>query len=208
MAKRAKADKAATAPKQTAENISDDQLQALFFQSKRDYEKSLGVKKKADADFKNTCKRIRAELGKRGVEEVKLAVALGDESGEHDAKASIESTMRVMRWMGIPVGTQADLFPDNDPTPITDRAFAEGRRHALSGESRNNPHHHTTEAARFYEAGYDKGQEEKIKGGIKPTDDGPKGSVPKDKWAKDLRDQNETVQKAIKSGAVDSLASH
>lgn len=166
-------------PKQTAENISDDQLQALFFQSKRDYEKSLGVKKKADADFKNTCKRIRAELGKRGVEEVKLAIALGEESGEQDAKASIESTMRVMRWMGIPVGTQADLFPDNDPTPIADRAFAEGRRHALGGEGRNNPHHLTTEAARSYEAGYDKGQGEKIAAGIKPLEPGEAADLKK-----------------------------
>jgi hypothetical protein len=172
MAKRPKKDKAdSSAPKQTAENISDDQLQALFFQSKRDYEKMLGLKKKADADFKNCCKRIKAELGKRGVDEIKLAVLLDTDSGEADAKADIESTIRVMRWMGIPVGTQGDLFPDNDPTPITDRAFAEGRRHALAGQSRENPHHHTTEAARSYEAGYDKGQGEKITSGIKPLDD-------------------------------------
>jgi hypothetical protein len=207
MAKQKK-DKASSAPKQTAENISDDQLQALFFQSKRDFEKSLGVKKKADADFRNCCKRIKAELGKRGVDEIKLAVLLGDETGEADAKADIESTLRVMRWMGVAMGTQADLFPDNDPTPITDRAFAEGRRHALAGEGRNNPHHHTTEAARSYEAGYDKGQEEKIKHGIKPTDNTPKESVPRDQWAKDIREQNAEVERAIKANAVDSLATH
>jgi hypothetical protein len=208
MAKRSKKDGAATAPKQTVENISDDQLQALFFQSKRDYEKMLATKKKADADFKNCCKRIKAEIGKRGVEEVKLAIALGDESGEADAKAGIESTIKIMRWLGIPVGTQADLFPDNDPTPITDRAFAEGRRHALAGQARDNPHHHTTEASRSYEAGYEKGQEEKIRAGIKSTDDTPAGSVPKEEWQKRTREQNEAVDRAIKSGAVDSLAAH
>ena len=160
MAKRSKKDGAASsAPKQTAENISDDQLQALFFQSKRDYEKMLGLKKKSDADFKNCCKRIKAELGKRGVAEIKLAVLLADENGEADAKADIESTIRVMRWMGVPVGTQVDLFPDNDPTPITDRAFAEGRRQGIAGEPQNNPHHHTTEAHRAHNSGFAEGQE-------------------------------------------------
>jgi hypothetical protein len=198
-------DSAASPPAQTIENISDDQLQTLFFQSKRDYEKNLAIKKKADTDFKNCCKRIKAELGKRGVDEVKLAVLLDTESGEADAKADIESTIRVMRWMGVALGTQADLFPDDDPTPITERAFAEGKRHALAGEVRGNPHHHTTEAARSYEAGYDKGQEGMIRSGIEPTDDTPEGSTPSDEWLRRTREQNEAVSQAIKSGTIDSL---
>src|ERR1700676_5614270 len=76
---------------QTIENISEDQLQALFFQSKRDYEKHLATKKEADADFKNCCRRIKAELGKRGVAEIKLAVTLADENGEAEPKADIET---------------------------------------------------------------------------------------------------------------------
>jgi hypothetical protein len=212
MAKRGRPRKArgdGAAPAQTIENISDDQLQALFFQSKRDYEKFLATKKKSDADFKNCCKRIKAELGKRGVAEIKLAVTLGDENGEAEAKADIESTIRVMRWMGVPIGTQADLFPDNDPTTITERAFADGKRHALAGDRRSNPHHHTTEAARSYEAGYDKGQEGMIKGGIKPPpDDAPTGEAqerPSDAWLRRTREQNEAVSQAIKSGTIDSL---
>jgi hypothetical protein len=195
------------APVQTIENISDDQLEALFFQSKRDYEQNLATKKKADADFKNCCKRIKAELGKRGVAEIKLAIALGTDVGEADAKADIESTLRVMRWMGIPLGTQADLFPDNDPTPITDRAFAEGRRHGLAGEPRSNPHHHTTEAAHSYEGGFLEGQEVLGTKGFNPTDDSPQGSgsTPSDEWLRRTREQNEQVSQAIKSGTIDSL---
>jgi hypothetical protein len=187
---------------QTIENISDDQLQALFFQSKKDYEKNLAVKKKADADFKNCCKRIKAEIGKRGVDEVKLAVLLDTESGEAEAKADIESTLRIMRWMGVALGTQADLFPDNDPTPITERAFAEGRRHGLAGKSDGNPHHHTTEAHRAYNSGYEDGQAV-LAEGIKPTDDDP--TRPSDEWLRRTREQNDAVQKAIKSGTIDSL---
>jgi hypothetical protein len=174
---------------QTIENISEDQLQALFFQSKRDYEKNLETKKKADADFKNCCRRIKAELGKRGVAEIKLAVTLGDENGEADAKADIESTLRVMRWMGVALGTQADLFPDNDPTPLTERTFAEGRRHGIAGEPHSNPHHHTTEAHRAYDNGFAEGQGVLATNGFKPLDD----------------EVIEAAERAIKSDTVDSL---
>jgi hypothetical protein len=195
------------APAQTIENISDDQLQALFFQSKRDYEKNLATKKKADADFKNCCKRIKAELGKRGVDEIKLAVTLTDENGEAEAKADIESTIRVMRWMGVPIGTQADLFPDNDPTPITDRAFAEGRRHGIAGEPRSNPHHYTTEAAASYEVGFADGQAVLATDGFLQTDGRrtPNGRLSKEEWATKTAADNEAVTQAIKSGAIDSL---
>lgn len=180
MGRKPKAQGSTSDKPQTAENISEDQLQALFFQSKRDYERALGTKKKADADFKNCCKRIKAELGKRGVAEIKLAIMLGSDEGEADAKGDIESKLRVMRWMGLALGSQADLFPDIDPTPIVDRAFAEGRRHALAGEPRANPHHHTTEAARAYNAGYENGQEEKIRTGIKPIEPEVAGDIKKD----------------------------
>ncbi|MBR0693619.1 hypothetical protein [Bradyrhizobium lablabi] len=186
------------------ENISEDQLQALFFQSKTDYEKMLALKKKADADFKNCCKRIKAELGKRGVAEIKLAIGLGTEEGEAEAKADIESTMRIMAWMGVPVGTQADLFPAIDPAPITERAFNEGKRQGLAGETQKNPHHHATEAHRSHNDGYAAGQETLAKG-IKPLDDTPTGSVPKDEWQRQLRENNDAVQQAIRDNAVDSL---
>lgn len=187
---------------QTIENISDDQLESLFFQSKTDYEKMLDLKKTADANFKNCCKRIKAELGKRGVAEIKLAIQLGTDEGEANAKADIESSIRIMRWMGVPIGTQADLFPDNDPTPITERAFNEGRRQGLAGETQDNPHHHTTAAHRAHNDGYAEGQDV-LAGGIKPTDEA--GERPSDAWLRRTREQNEKVSQAIKSGAIDSL---
>ena len=205
MVRKPKKDGAAEAAPKT--DISEDQLQALFFQSKKDYERALGVKQKADADFKNCCRRIKAELGKRGVEEIKLAISLGGEAGEASVKANIESQLRILRWMGVAIGTQGDLFPDNDPTPITDRAFAEGRRHGLAGESRANPHHHTTEAARSYEAGYAKGQEEKLRAGIKPLDNTPTGSVPRDQWQEQTAKDNERVQEDIKRTSAELQAS-
>ena len=63
MGRKPKKDGAAEAAPKT--DISEDQLQALFFQSKKDYERALGVKQKADADFKNCCRRIKAAIGTR-----------------------------------------------------------------------------------------------------------------------------------------------
>ena len=186
-------------PAQTIENISDDQLEALFFQSKKDYERNLETKKKADADFKNCCRRIKAELGKRGVAEIKLAISLGTEEGEAEAKADVESTMRIMKWLGVALGTQADLFPDNDPAPITERAFNEGRRQGLAGEPHNNPHHHTTEAARAHVNGYADGQDTLATTGFKSTDGASED------WLRKTREENEAVERAIKSDTVDSL---
>ena len=48
-------------------------------------------------------------------------------------------------------------------------AFSEGKRQGLAGESIKNPHHHTTEAHRAHQAGYDAGQAINA-GGIKPLD--------------------------------------
>lgn len=158
------------------ENFSEEDLQKLFFQGKKDYEKNLAAKKKTDADFKNCCKRIKAELGKRGVAEIKLAIMLADETGEEEAKADIESTIRVMRWMGVPIGTQADLFPDIDPASAADRAFAEGKRQGLSGEPQNNPHHHTTQAHGAHNDGWVHGQHMLASEGFKAPAENTEGS--------------------------------
>lgn len=172
MAKKPKKDGAAEAAPKTVENISDDQLQALFFQGKRDYERALAAKKKSDADFKNCCKRIRAEIGKRGVDEIKLAILLGDENGEAEAKADIESALRVMRWLNVAMGFQGSLFDEPDRRPIGERSYAEGRRQGLAGEKQDNPHHQTTEAYREHIRGYADGQEALATKGFTKKDDG------------------------------------
>jgi hypothetical protein len=210
MGRKPKKDGATSASKQTIEGISDDQRYSLVEQHRQTFERLLATKKAADAALRNHGKIIRADLGKYGMDEIKGVMEGSTPEGEISIKARIERDVRILRWMQVPIGSMEDLFPANDRTPLVERAYADGKRQGLAGGSQNNPHHHTTAAAGEHDRGYADGQQTLATKGFSKLedDDGPKGSVPKDKWAKDLRDQNETVQKAIKSGAVDSLAAH
>lgn len=200
MARKSKTD-AAAAPKQTIEDLSDDQRYSLTEQHKRKYETLLEAKKKTAKDLMQFCKVIKADLGANGLDEIKSLIEGKTPEGEATIKARIERDMRVLRWMGVPIGSQADLFPTTDRTPITERAFNEGKRQGLAGENNNNPHHHTTEAHRFHEQGYEAGQAANASGFKKLQDAPPKGSVPREQWAKDLREQNEDVERQIKQSA-------
>ena len=81
-------------------------------------------------------------------------------------KAEMERKARVMRWMNIPIGSQGALFGEEDRTPLTERAFNEGKRQGLAGESCVNPHHHTTEAHKSFNDGWAEGQETKARTGF------------------------------------------
>jgi hypothetical protein len=171
MAKRSKKDGAAASATTTSEEeLSDGQLYSRTEDKRQEYERCLGAKKRADAEFKNCCKSITKLLGDGAIDDIKELIAGETPEGEAKLKASVERRLRVLRWMETPIGFHGELFPEIGAAPITERAFNAGRRHALAGEPRNNPHHHTTEASRSYDSGYEKGQGEKITAGIKPLD--------------------------------------
>lgn len=158
MAKPKKDKGGAAAPKQSLESISDDQLYSLTEQHRQKYEIILEAKKKGDKALIDYGKIIKADLGAKGLQDIKDLMALETPEGEAAMKAEMERKARVMRWMNIPIGTQGGLFVDADRTPIAERAYADGKRQGLAGESQNNPHHHTTEAAREHTRGYGDGQ--------------------------------------------------
>lgn len=137
--------------------LTDEQLQALFFQHKQKYEAALATKKKADADFKNACKLAKSEVGDDAIERIKYAIDLEDEKGEARLKERMLRMAEVARWMGLEVGTQADLFPA-DNRPGDDRAYAEGKRHGMEGKERRPPHDPSTSQSRSWLKGYDDGQ--------------------------------------------------
>ncbi|MCC8963732.1 hypothetical protein H8A95_15790 [Bradyrhizobium sp. Pear76] len=101
------------------------------------------------------------------------------------------------------------MFPSDDRTPLADRAFNEGKRQGLAGESCNNPHHVTTEAHRRHNDGYAVGQEQLASKGFKKLDgedDDEEGDGrPRGSFTDQVRDQNDRVQQAIKTGTVDQL---
>jgi len=157
---RKKPDTAASSskPSTTLEGLSDDQRYSLVEQHKQKYERLIAAKLAANKAVLDFGKIIKADLGQHGLAEIKAVIEGGTTEGEAAIKARIERDARVLRWLGVPIGTQMDIFPDDDRTPLTERAFNEGKRQGLAGESCSNPHHHTTEAHRSHNEGWQEGQ--------------------------------------------------
>ena len=146
---------------------TDEQLQALHFQHVAKYEKAVETKRRADVALKNVAEAAKKDLGPRAVAEIKLAIQLKTPEGEVRVRDTLASQLRVARWAGLPVGSQADLFPE-DRTPAVDRARADGKRAGLAGEHPKTPHHPSTPQAQAWLEGWHEGQAVLV-GGIKTT---------------------------------------
>jgi hypothetical protein len=194
-----------SASPQTTEELSDDQLYSLTEQHRQKYERLIAAKKAADKAVRDFGKIIKADLGPSGLQDIKDLISLATPEGEAAMKEAMERQARVMRWMNIPIGTQGGLFEETDRTPIAERAYSEGKRQGLAGESCNNPHHVSTEAHREHNRGYADGQETKARNGFKKLEDEPQGPIPRDEWQRRTADENAAVQQAIKDGTVAQL---
>jgi hypothetical protein len=78
-------------------DLTDDELCALTYQWKRDYEIALADKKAADAELKNVCKRAKAELGPRALDLIKGLILLETPEGEASMRAAIEQQIRIAK---------------------------------------------------------------------------------------------------------------
>lgn len=163
---RPKKDKAASSPKATIEEMSDDQLYSLTEQHRQKYERFLEAKHAANKALIDYGKIIKSDLGAKGLADIKGLIELATPEGEARMKADVERQVRLFRWMQVPIGSMGDMFADADRTPLTERAFNEGKRQGLAGEPVNNPHHHTTEAHRFHNDGWAEGQKAKATKGF------------------------------------------
>jgi ribosome modulation factor len=138
--------------------MSDDQRAKLTFQLKGKYERVLAAKKAADKALKDVGKEIKADLGKGGLQDIKDMIRLAEPEGEQELKDAMERRARVMRWLGMDVGHQSDMFADTDRRPITEKAFAEGKKAGLAGETHKNPYHQTNDGHQAWNDGYVEGQ--------------------------------------------------
>lgn len=137
-------------------DLTEEQRQALALQWKKKYEASLGAKKAADAALKNTCKLIKAELGADGVDLIKDMLLLETDDGEAQLRARAERAKRAAMYMAAPLGSQFDFFDDR--MPATDRAFAEGKRDAMSDLPLANPYDPSVPQFGQYAEGWHAGQ--------------------------------------------------
>lgn len=113
--------------------LTDDERRALLLQHKTHYEESLAAKKAADAAFKNTCKRAKAECGKDAVLEIKDAIALTVPGGQIALEAEVARKHRIARWMGLPIGAEPVMFEVVDRRPSVDIAYDQGKSGGMQG---------------------------------------------------------------------------
>lgn len=181
MARRKKQTDIEDAIKETALNghnkpgMTDDEERALLLQHKKRYEASLAAKKAADADFKNTCKKAKAECGKDAVANIKDAIAFEAPGGQGAFNEEIARKHKVARWMGLPVGASPRFFDDFDGRPAVDIAYDNGKNAGMSGEIAKPPHDPSMPQYQRWMEGWHDGQEILLSALGKLPADPPKG---------------------------------
>jgi hypothetical protein len=121
-------------PAPKLEEVSEDQRLAEFFA----YKKRLIPLLEALKDARDDVKELYAEAKQQGIwkKELELAIALDTPEGEEKAKSDFERTLRIAKWMGVPIGSQVDMFdePKGDA-----KHFEAGKRAALADEPARSP---------------------------------------------------------------------
>ncbi len=119
--------------------LTEDQMAALFFQHK---DKIVALREKlasVNSDLRNAFKVAKAEGFTK--KEIDFAISLEDDEDDKIQKAR-QRENQIARWLGVPLGTQAELALESEPDrrPIEERAAVEGKRDGMKGGSLNPPY--------------------------------------------------------------------
>jgi ribosome modulation factor len=139
--------------------LTDDEKRALLLQHKSAYVIALADKKAADAEFKNICKKAKAECGKDAVAEIKDALALEEPGGKMALEAEIARKHRIARWMGLPVGAEPMMFEMVDRRPAVDIAYDQGKSGGMAGVTAQPPYDTSVPQYQRWLEGWHDGQE-------------------------------------------------
>ncbi len=148
--------------------ISDADRKVLFFINRNAWLEAMEAKKAADARVKNVGKQIKADLGEYGLDQIKTYEKARTPEGEAKLKAEMEAMRQSMRWAGVPINTQIDMF--EDLAPLDERAFAEGEESGLRGDTFSNPYDANSAAGKQFDDGWRAGQSA-LGAGIKKKQD-------------------------------------
>ncbi len=117
-------------------DLTPDEKRALFFHH---FNRIFKQKALADAARKQLG-RLRKDAKSDGINLKELDFALRCDALE-DEKIVVDEfkgMVRVMKWMGLPVNFQAEMF--EDLTPLEDRAYAAGALASAKGKPGSPPH--------------------------------------------------------------------
>lgn len=158
----------APGPGHNKPEFTGDERFALLARHKKAIVALREAKKEAAKAVKDAEKLCKSELGDDAVLEIDHMIELETAEGEARFKAKVEREVRVAQWMGLPVGSNGNLFDLVDRTPAVDRAAANGKRDGLAGEPARPNCDPSVPQYAAYMAGYAEGQ--KIMFNIKPLD--------------------------------------
>jgi hypothetical protein len=129
--------------------LTDEEKRALTLHHKRKYEAADALVEKAKADRTAIADQAKHDLGKGALADIKdMIIADSDKK----MKALLERTMRLARWAGIPVGSQANLFERvSDP-------FEDGKTAGMSGDTCQPPSRLAHDHAQLWINGWHEGQ--------------------------------------------------
>lgn len=129
--------------------LTDDERRALTLHHKRAYEMADALVEKAKADRSAVAELAKHDLGKGVVAEIKEMIAFADTK---KLKGALERTMRLARWLGLPIGAQPQMFE-----AVVDRT-EEGKTAGMSGDECKPPQSLAHDAAQKWIQGWHDGQ--------------------------------------------------
>lgn len=199
-ARAAKAPKAQTTKASPKADRNEDQDRALFLQALPKISNLKAALATANANLRNGYKQAKADgFAKSDFEE---AFKMQGAEGEKVKKAAISRSLRIARWLGLDLGSQLDMFEQDERVPAADRSFEEGKSQAMQGISLKCDYAPETEQFRKFAEGWHEGQAVLSKGFKKLHPE-----VEADEKAKLIKKAKDDAAKAEDAKAFDAPAS-
>lgn len=129
--------------------LSDDEKRALTLHHVRRYQEAEARVEAAKDERREIVNLAKADLGKGALGDIKDLIMFEDPT---KLSATMERTMRLARWKGLPIGHQAALFE-----PTVDH-FEEGKTAGCYGETCTPPEHLSAQAGQKWIQGWHAGQ--------------------------------------------------
>lgn len=137
-------------------DLAEKDRKVLFFINRKDYLEALAAQKAATAKLKLVGKTIKADLGIYGLDQIKAYEKAQTPEGLAELKARRDADLQAMRFAGVPVNTQLDIFLDR--APLTERAYSEGEEAGLRGDTLANPYNEASTEGQEFARGWHDGQ--------------------------------------------------
>lgn len=137
-------------------DLAEKDRKVLFFINRKDWLEAMAAKKAADAKVKLVGKTIKADLGAYGLDQIKAYEKAQTPEGLAELKARRDADLQAMRFAGVPVNTQLDIFLDR--APLDERAYRDGEEAGLRGDTLANPYNEASAEGQEYARGWHDGQ--------------------------------------------------